>query len=153
MAKVLPSTALRANGADFLRTYHQISVDPDTTLDDILRPGFWAHHTNVLRVNDLIDVLSIDGGLDVQVRVTGKGVGMVNVRPLRVWVRQQEAAAANEPELTDVPAGYTVNFAPAQRWRVMTNEPHMIVSKDHLSKSDAIKAAVEHATKAQGIAA
>lgn len=153
MAKVLPSTALRANGADFLRTYHQISVDPDTTLDDILRPGFWAHHTNVLRINDLIDILSIDGGLDVQVRVTGKGVGMVNVRPLRVWMRKEEAEASGEPELTEVPEGYTVSHAPTQRWRVMTNDPHMIVSKDHLSKSDAIKAAVAHAQKAQGIAA
>jgi hypothetical protein len=152
MAKVLHASALRANGADFLRTYHQIKVDHETTLEDILRPGFWAHHTNVLRVDDLIDILSADGGMDVQVRVIGKGIGLVNVRPIRVWVREQEAAVEG-PVLTEVPDGYTINFAPAQRWRVMTNEPHMIISKDHQTKSDAIKAALEHAGKAQGIAA
>lgn len=153
MAKVLHASALRANGADYQRTYHQIKVDHETTLEDILRPGFWAHHTNVLRVDDLIDILSADGGMDVQVRVIGKGIGMVNVRPLRVWLRQQEAAASDEPELTEVPEGYTVSFAPTQRWRAMTNDPHMIVSKDHKSRSDAIRAAIDHAQKAGALAA
>ncbi|RWL14883.1 MAG: hypothetical protein EOR57_31550 [Mesorhizobium sp.] len=155
MAKVLHARALRNNGADYDRPYLQIKVDPETTLEDVLRPGFWAHHAQTLKVDSLIDILSEDGGMDVQVRVVGKGVGMVHVRPLRVWVRKEEADAAGEPELTDVdiPEGYTVSFAPTQRWRAMTNEPHMIISKNNMSKSDAIRAAIEHAQKAQGIAA
>lgn len=151
MSKVLPATALRANGADYLRTYHQIKVTPDITIEDILRPSFWAHHTNVLRPDDLIDILSTDGGLDVQVRVVGKGIGMVMVRPLRVWVRDQEQAADDSG--LEVPAGYTVSFAPAQKWRVVVNDPHMIISKDHKSRAEAVAAAVAHFKKASGLAA
>lgn len=151
MSKVLPATALRANGADYQRTYHQIKVTPDTTLEDILRPSFWAHHTKVLRPDDLIDILSQDGGLDVQVRVIGKGIGMVHVRPLRVWVRQQEEAA-EESDL-EVPDGYTVSFAPAQKWRVIINDPHMILSKDHKSRAEATAVAIAHSKKASGLAA
>lgn len=155
MAKVLNARALRSNGAEYDRPYLQIKVDPETTLEDVLRPGFWAHHAQNIKVDSLIDILSEDGGMDVQVRVIGKGVGMVHVRPLRVWLRKEEAIASGDPELSDedIPEGYTVNFAPTQRWRVMTNEPHMIISKGHMAKSDAIKAAIAHAHKAQGLAA
>jgi hypothetical protein len=151
MTKVLHPTALRANGADYLRTYHQVKVGPEITLEDILKPAFWAHHTNVLRPDDLIDILSTDGGLDMQVRVIGKGIGMVMVRPLRVWVREQEEAA-DESEI-DLPAGYIVNFAPKQGWRVMTSDPHMIISKDHKSREEATAIAVAHSRKASGLVA
>jgi hypothetical protein len=152
MAKVLYATALRANGADFQRTYHQVKVEPDVTVEDILRPGFWAHHTNVLRIDDLIDILSTDGGLDMQVRVIGKGTGMVHMRPLRIWVRE-EAKPAAEDEAAELPEGYVVNFAPKQGWRMMTKEPHMVISKDHKSRQEATLAAIAHAAKANSVAA
>lgn len=148
---VLKATALRANGADYLRTYHQIKVGPEITVADILRPGFWAYHTNALRPDDLIDILSEDGGLDMQVRVTGKGIGMVNVRPIRIWEREDRMAVDPSEGADDdleAPEGYTVNFAPKQRWRVMTNNPQQMISKDHMSKAEAIAAALAHSAQA-----
>lgn len=153
---VLHPTALRANGADYLRTYHQISVAHDVTLEDVLRPGFYANHVDKLRVNDLIDILADDGGMDVQVRVTGKGTGMVQVRPLRVWLREDRASAPVDPDETaasddEVPEGYVVNFAPKQKWRVMTRDPHAIIHKDVASKAEAIDLAVKHSAMANGL--
>lgn len=153
--KTLPATALRSNGADYLRTYHHVEVSPDVTLDDLLRPAFWAHHTTTLRVNDLVDVLTSDGGLDCQFRVIGKGVGYVTLRPLRIWQRE-EAKAATEPgddDLPLVPDGYAVNFAPRTKWRVFTTDPHIEISRDHASRREAIEAAIAHNAKANPVAA
>lgn len=148
---VLKQTAMRANGADFLRTYHQVKVGPEITVQDVLRPGFWAHHAGVLRADDLIDILSEDGGLDMQVRVVGKGIGMVMVRPLRIWqdeARTVDGAADEADSSLSAPDGYTINFAPKQRWRVMTNNPHEVISKDHPTKAAAVAAALAHSAQA-----
>lgn len=155
MAKVLSAAAI-SNGAraDYARPYFHVVVPRDTTPDDVLRPGFWAHHANQLPVNTLIDILSEDGGLDMQVRVIGRGIGMVHMRPLRIWTQEQVAGAGNdEPDLTDVPEGYTVNFAPKHRWRVIRDDPHAIISTGHTSRAEAVDAAVNHDRAANTIAA
>lgn len=142
---VLHPTALRQNGADFIRTYHHITVPTSVTVEDVLSPRFWSHHTGLLNHGDLIDILSEDDSLDMQVRVIGKGVGMVFVRPLRVWKR--EDADEGEPE-QDIPDGYAVSFAPKQKWRVILKDPDEIIFKDLPSKGVAIAKAVEHARQA-----
>ena len=81
--KVLPATQ-RMDAADFSRAYRQMIVGPDVTLQDLLRPGFWVHHAEKIGIFDIIDVLSTDGALDVQLRVTGRERGLLYVRPLRV---------------------------------------------------------------------
>lgn len=152
---VLRPTAMRGNGADYVRTYHHVVVPVETTKDDVLRPGFWAHHTAIMRPGDLIDVLSEDGGLDMQVRVVGKDIGMVHVRPLRIWEREAiKPAPASKDETADdaVPDGYKVNFAPSQKWRVMTENPHQVIQINIASKAEAIAKAKEHAALA-GVAA
>lgn len=153
--KVLPATAMHSRGADYSRTYHHIDVDPDATLEDILRPSFWAHHVDKFRRNDIVDVVTLDGGIDVQMRVEGKGIGYVSMRPMRIWQRDDGASAStdNPPAELMPPDGYVVNFAPKQGWRVMTKEPHLIVSRDHKSKAEAIAAALAHSAKANAVAA
>lgn len=152
MAKVLHATAM-TRSADFVRTAHHVVVPHDTTMEDILRPGFWAHHTGRLNKHDIVDVITEDGGIDVQLRVTGKAIGMVEMRPLRIWMRDEPATAEAEETIGEplgIPEGYTVNHAPKTGWRVMTKEPPLEVSRGHQSKLEAIQAAVDHATKANG---
>ena len=152
---VLAPTAMPHGGAaDYSRTYRQVIVPAEASVDDIMRPGFWANHVALLQKNDLIDILSEDGGIDMQVRVTGKGIGMVHLRVIRAWVRESDVKTA--PELVadaEVPENYVVSFAPRQLWRVATKNPSEIISKDHPSKSEAIAAAFTHARLANGIAA
>jgi len=153
---VLAPTAMPHGGAaDYSRTYRQAIVPPHVTADDVLRPAFWAHHVQILQKNDLVDVLSEDGGLDMQVRVMGKGIGMVHVRPIRIWQREEAKATtpSNAVADDDVPEGYVVSFAPRQLWRVATKNPSEIISKDHPSRDAALAAAIDHARLANGIAA
>lgn len=160
--KLLPSTALRSNGADFVRTYHHVTVDPEVSIEDLMRPGFWAHHTNSVRVNDLVDVLAADGSLDCQFRVVGMGIGFIKLRPRIVWQSEDRkaekptAAAKNDDAdtpLPDLPDGYVVNHTPKTKWRVFTKEPHAEVSRDHASKRAAYEAAIAHAAIVTGKAA
>lgn len=152
MAKVLSSTAM-SRSADFARTYHHVVVPHDVTIEDILRPGFWAHHTARLNKHDIVDVITEDGGIDVQLRVTGKAIGLVEMRPLRIWLRDEPATEAEDedaPAPLGVPEGYVVNHAPKTGWRVLTKEPPAEISRNHATKLDAINAAIEHAAKANG---
>jgi len=160
MAKTLAVNAFRKSGnADYVRTYHHVTVPYDVTVDDIMRPGFWAHHATALKKGDILDILTEDDSLDVQVRVTGIGIGMVFMRLLRDDPRRLEKPAAKSPEDTsaatvdEVPDGYLVNFAPKHGHRVILKETGMIISKEHKSKADAIAAAFNHARLADGIAA
>lgn len=152
--KTLPATAM-TRSADFARTYHHVVVDPLATLTDILRPSFWAHHTQRLRANDMIDVLSSDGGLDISLRVVSVGIGMVEIRPLRIWVRDEAKPATNDElvEIPDVPDGYKVNHAPKTGWRVLTEDPALEISRNHKSRLEATMAAIAHAAKANAVAA
>lgn len=150
--KTLPSTAM-TRAADYARTYHHVNVDPSATLEDILRPGFWAHHVGRLKVGDLVDVLTTDGGIDIQLRVIESGIGFVSMRPLRIWVREEADTGPQTPveALGDVPDGYIVNHTPKTSWRVLTKEPSAEVSRGHKSKAEATNAAIAHAAKANGL--
>jgi hypothetical protein len=154
--KTLPSTAM-TRAADFSRTYHHVNVDPEATIEDILRPAFWAHHVPRLGINDLVDVVTADGGIDIQLRVTGKGIGYVEMRPLRIWLRDEgsttmgdDHASAPVEALGEVPEGYAVGHTPKTGWRVHTKDPSNEVSRNHKSKNEAINAAIAHAAKANG---
>lgn len=155
MAKTLHATAM-TRSADYARTYHHVVVPHDVTLNDLTRPSYWAHHTARLNKNDLVDVLSEDDGLDVQLRVIGKGTGYVEMRVVRAWLRESTETEEGGELIGDAlspPEGYIVNHAPKTGWRVLTKEPHLEVSRGHKSKLEAIQAAVDHATKANGLAA
>lgn len=154
--KKLPAHAMSGTKtADFTRQHWHLTVSPDVTVEDVLRPDFWAHHVPKLNVPDLIDIVSSDLGLDVQLRVIGKGVGYVQMRPLRVYVRETDhAVEADEvPNLTeaDIPAGYVINHAPKTLWRVFTKDPQIEVSRQHISKQHAIQDAIRHANIASGL--
>lgn len=154
MSKILPSTSFGTRTADYCRSHWHVVVTPDITLDDILRPGFWAHHVGSLNPMDLVDVVSQDMTLDVTLRVTGKGIGFVDMRPVRVYASEATQAGDDEPEIDlTVPEGYIVNHAPKTGWRVLTKDPHLEVSRNHKTRMEATLAAIEHSRRVQGQAA
>lgn len=157
MTKHLPQTSLGTRTAEYNRDYWHIVVDPDVSIDDVMRPNFWAHHVASLKPMDLIDVVSVDMTMDLTLRVISKGIGYVEMRPLRVFLDEsrsnQVEGQEDESDKSPVPDGYLVNFAPSHRWRVLTNDPREIVSKGHMTEKEAIAAAVEHSQRAHGLAA
>ena len=150
--KHLPATAMRSNGADYVRTYHHVAVDATVSMDDILRPSFWVHFSNSLRVGDLIDIMS--DAFDIQLRVTGKGVGFVNVRPRFVWQAGQIAAPVSDDSSAAgaPPPGYSVKRGPGGRWRVFVNDPHLEVAGNIATEPEAINAARAHFQKSNALA-
>lgn len=156
MAKTLHAAAMSSRGAEYVRNTHHVTVPHDITIEDLMRPSYWAHHVERLNPPDLVDVMTEDGSLDVQLRVTGKGTGYVEMRVVRAWLREQPAAEEAEEPIGDAltpPDGYIVNHAPKTGWRVLTKEPHLEISRNHTSKLHAIQAAIEHAARANGQAA
>lgn len=152
--KALPATALRRNGADYERTYHHIVVEQDVSLDDLLRPGFWVHHVGTLRVNDIIDVVS--DVLDVQLRVVGKGIGLVNMRPRMIWAKDAVAGTGGAPvsdePLPGIPDGYEIKKGPRGRWRVFQKDPLIEVAGNIIEEREAIIAARAHFQSANSVA-
>lgn len=145
--KHLPVTAMRSNGADYVRTYHHVSVDGDVTLNQVLTPTFWAHHTASVRIGDLIDVLS--DNLDVQLRVVEKGVGYVRVRPRLAWVAEEaKSAVVDDKPVGELPDNYQAKRGPGGRWRVFMVEPYLEIRSGLATEADAVAVAQEHASKA-----
>ncbi len=140
--------------ADYLRTNYQITVGDDVTLEDVLRPGFWAHHTTKLKRGDLVDVVSEDLELDAQLRVIRIGEGLVHTRLRFVGnARDQDAdalAGMEEAEdLPELPAGYKVAFNEEYQWHVY-DVNGLVVSQGWDEKAEAHDAAVVHYAEANG---
>jgi len=152
MSKIL-SVKTEPRIADYSRSYRHIDVDNDVTLDELMIPGFWAHHANTVQPKDLVDVLSLDMELDVQLRVIETGVGFVVMRVCSV---RHDRTVANdvdegdEPgELPQVPKGYKVGFTPKRGYYVQSSHvtPAEIVSSDHQTRREAIFAAIDYDKK------
>lgn len=161
MNKIL-SVKTEPREASYSRAYRHIDVDNDVTIDDLLVPGFWAHHVAALQPKDLLDVLSEDMELDVQLRVIETGVGFVAMRLCldRHKTKVTAKAATVEEDTSPLPAvpkDYKVGWNVGKRnYYVQSNrvKPPQTVSDDHQTKREAIEAAIEHEAKvSQKIAA
>lgn len=152
--KTLHPTKMR-NAAEYVRTQHHVIVDPGHTMEDVMMPGFWAHHVDRLRVYDLIDV--IGEHFDATLRVTGKGNGFVETRVLRKWEDDAPVAKLSDEERAaidaTIPDGYVIDHTPKTGWRARLKDGGAELSRNHKTKVDAIKAAIVHAGRSQGIAA
>lgn len=154
MSKSLHPTKMR-HLADYSRKSFHVEVDPGTTIDDVQVPSFWKHHVETVGVGTLIDV--VGEGFDIQLRVTGKGIGYVETRLLRKWVSDAPAHKLSKEEsdalAATIPEGYLVDFTPKTGWRVKLVDGGVEVLRGKASKADAIEAAIMHAAKAAGLAA
>jgi hypothetical protein len=149
------NTAL--NGADYTRTIRRMVVPNSMTMEEVSIPGNWANVFSKVKADDEV-IVPEDRSWRLHLLVIETGVGWVKNGTAACdrsdQGRRQAEAGRAAGEIPDdapaPPAGYTVNFAPAHKWRAMTSDPHLVVSKDHKTRADAIKAAHEHAAKAQG---
>ena len=157
-SKTLPASAMH-NTADYERQAFHVVVEDHVTLEDIVRPAFWAHHAAKVKKLALIDVVRADMTLDVQLRVIDVGVGYIKVRPLRIYEDKQavkerkaaqdagqdadEAAAAIKlPEEYKITAtgkgGFTVTYLPNDA-KIATGKRTRLeaiaVVKDHAEKA------------------
>ena len=147
-------------------------VDPETLVEDVMKPKFWVHVISKLKPMALVDLVSPDGTLDMQVRVISISNGLVTVQP-RIIVedkvrraglyerRANKTAAGDQAhtpgilqaqEIADqVPEGYKVGWNPGKkRWFVLQKDTGARLAEDILLREDAFKYAIAHA-KAAGV--
>lgn len=154
--KVLPVLSL--GQAEYTAPRFHVRVDDDVTMDDIMRPAFWAHHAGKLRPFNTIEVVRQNLSLDVELRVIEVGTGFVVVRPLRIWedeaIAQARAAAVESANTvgadTILPTEYKITTARGNH--VLTYTPtDTKLGSSYKTHALAVAAAREHAVKA-GIA-
>lgn len=156
MQKMLPATT-NIGPIEFRVTRRLVLAPIDTTIEDLLKPGFWAHVAGKIQPGNEIVVRREDMAWRVELQVTETGPGLVVAHLLHEWrnpAHKDEAPVADDVATTlEAPANYTVNHAPKTGWRVWTKIPAVEVSRNHKSRHEATLAAIAHANKASGLAA
>lgn len=66
-----------------VRNFHSVILEPGATLEDIQRPGFWAHVARRLHVRDRIEFWADDGTwfCEAVVRMVGNLEAVVSIIP------------------------------------------------------------------------
>ena len=98
--------------AEFARQVWLIRVDPATTLEDLLNPGFWVHQTLLSR-GDLLEIVAHDNSFDILLRVTEIFGKVPAVRVLRSFVSAEAETSGDVVEQVLSPDGV--------RWRAMAS--------------------------------
>ena len=151
----IPSNT-KTEAADQSRALRRIMVPVGMSIEDVLMPGNWAHLCSKIALDDEVIVWREDRAWRLHLLVVEVGAGLVRTIVLHKADNLLPSAglAPKEPETPlDPPAGYKINHTPKTGWRVLTEDPHMEVSRNHRTKHEATLAAISHAAKAQGIAA
>lgn len=161
MAAVLKSNLLK--GTAFARQAWLAIVPNDTTVEEVLKPGYWVHYAPTLKPYAVIEVISEDCLLDMDVRVTRIAEGLVYVRPIRIVedtegraaiISAKTAEATDDTPLPPIPDGYKVGFAPGnQLYYVKLNATGATVKPGIKTRREAVEYAIEHAKKAGVLAA
>lgn len=149
------------NPSDYTFSRRCMTAPNGMEMEDLSIPGNWANIFSKVKVKDEVVVFAEDMSWRLELLVVETGVGWVKTALLHAIDLTKNVAKKPVVEQPgDVPddapmppPGYVVNFAPAHKWRAMTSDPHLVVSKDHKTRAEAVKAAHEHAAKASGLAA
>lgn len=148
------------------------SIPNDTLVEDVLKPVYWVHVMGKIKPGALVDLLTLDGTLDMQVRVLAVQNGNVMVRP-RIIV-QAEGRDARVKELRaqqqangqdrdgfvlqneireQTPEGYKVGYNPGRKnWYVQLKADGSKLYSDIMSREEGLRLAIAHA-RAAGVLA
>ena len=103
------------------------------TIDDVTEPGYWAHVAEKFQpFRTYIDVVAEDGSWYAKLFV---------IASERNWAKVDVVyhKSVGKKEVAKPESNYDVNFAPAQKWRVVRKSDKEVMAKDIDSKDDAYK--------------
>jgi hypothetical protein len=93
---------------EHVRSHFGVKVGPEITSAHVTSPEFWKHVRVPIQVNDLIEV--VGPKLDMLLRVTVAGDGLILTRTLRHWEEtraEAKAATATKGKIGFIPGkGY-----------------------------------------------
>jgi hypothetical protein len=146
----LPTISLR-HMAEYSRSHYFVLAPFGVTIDDLMRPPFWAHHTLRLKQLDIVEVVAEDGSFDVELRVVDAQVGYVKMRPLRTWsdaaIAKATAERVAEQDKQEAKAAEErfpcIRFNKLQRWHVLGHDGN-VVKDGFTNQRDAMACLVEY---------
>jgi hypothetical protein len=108
-------------------------VPHGVTIDDVLKPSFWAHVAQrFVPFRTYIDVIAEDSSWVARLLVTGADRNWATVH--KIYHHQLTENKQEEPE-----SDFEVNFAPQQKWRIIRKSDREVIQKDIANKDEAIK--------------
>jgi hypothetical protein len=121
--------------AEHERNLRHLTVPPLVTIADLMRPEWWAHAANRLKVYDKIEVRAQDNAWYAEVLVRSVGA-----QEATVWVvlykDLNETDAAKDEPVTNEPA-YKVEFGGGHKWRVVRVSDKAVVHRDEPDQAGA----------------
>lgn len=130
----------RVKLAEHVRQFWHVTTPEGVSVEDIVRPGFWAHVVRQLRPLDRIEVISETGEFFADLLVEKVATGNVTVTPLNV-VRRDAAPAETGVELED----YRIEWkGPHHKFAVVRKADNAKLIDGLSPKSAAVKWAQDH---------
>lgn len=118
----------RLTSAEFNRTVWQAQPEPGTTLEEMLKPEYWAHVAKNLKKGDRIEIVSGDGEWFAELHVRGSNGASANVFPLRHVTFGAKAQ-------TD--AGVEIKHRGAAGWSVIRKSDKKVLHEKAETREDA----------------
>ncbi len=127
--------------AEFARqAWHVIPVSADT-IEDTLRPEYWAHICARVSINDKIEAIWDDGTKYVEYKVLNKGDSWLKVAIINQADFAENSGAEPEAEA----AKHEVKWGgPHLKWMVVRISDGQRLTTDHASRDSAERWLVEH---------
>lgn len=140
--KIQPIEEARIKSGDFVRAFYVATAFDNTKPEDLLRPEYWAHFAQKLKLRDRIEVWANDASWVAEVVVLGATKNAADVRVLRV-----DHIDAYQPEgaTSDHLKSYDVRYRGLHsQWSVVRLADNALVHEGEGSKAAADKWLAEH---------
>ncbi len=130
---------------EYANNDHVVTVEPGTTIEDVLRPQFWAHYAQNFRPYDEVTVRTDDGIWYAKLLILSSG---------RTWAKAKLLSNVNlttaDVDLTDNAEfdGYEIKWrGPHCKFSVIQKSDHSVLQEGFDKKTEAITFLAEHVKK------
>ena len=140
--KIQPIEEARIKSGDFVRAFYVATAFDNTRPEDLLRPEYWAHFAQKLKLRDRIEVWANDASWVAEVVVLGATKNAADVRLLRVdYIDPYQPEGATSDHLKSYDVRYRGLHS---QWSVVRLADNALVHEGEGSKAAADKWLSEH---------
>lgn len=123
--------------AEFIRQTYCVDATDHHTFDDVLRPDFWAHVSNQLKIGDKIEVRHVGNMFYAELLVVNVVQNAAVVKPLiHVVFKENDHESIEDEE-------YRTQLRGPKKWSVVRNSDNHVMIELLDTKADAEKALIE----------
>ncbi|WP_420961055.1 hypothetical protein [Brucella sp. IR073] len=144
-------TSANVKLAEYARQIHVVVAPHGVTLEDALKPDFWAHVAYQIKARDKIELWAEDETWYAELIVYKAGRLAIYCECIFIVTFSKEAkkpSKAKNEDGEEVVPGYYVGWGgPVHKWRVVRKSDGEVMSHGH-NKDDAIEWAREHVQEA-----